>query len=143
MNGSDSIHGDIRGVETWIGSPHLTDLSKLLKENTNMLSTHDYVSGDQVSDEAKTYCEKVREAFKLVESVLLEHPANLSRDFSARCFALARTHLETACMYSIKGIVFDGKEVYGYGCTEGKKESCCKNEVQGSDQSDTEHSSTE
>lgn len=87
-----------------------------------MLSTHDYV-GD-ISDEQKAYCEKVREAFKLVEAVILEHPSNMDRDFSARCLALARTKLEEACMYTIKATVFHGKEVVGYGCCKQDKPAC-------------------
>lgn len=81
------------------------------KQKEPMISTHDYVS--DITDEQKAACEKVREACKLVEQVILERFTK-DRGFHNRCYAEARTHLEAACMYAIKGIVFEGKEVIGY-----------------------------
>lgn len=78
-----------------------------------MISTHDYVGNP--TDEQKAFCEKIREAFKAVESVIPDYTEVVDRTFSRRCFLLARTHLEIAAMYSIKGVVFEGKEVKGYG----------------------------
>lgn len=98
-----------RPISPWA----VIDLLNEMEKEKTMISTHDYV-GD-ITDEQKAYCEKLREAFKLVESVIMEHPANKERNFSSRCFAMARTHCEQASMYAIKGTVFDGKEVYGYG----------------------------
>lgn len=79
----------------------------------NMISTHDYVS--DISDAQKQYCDDLREGFRALEQLILSHPAAADRNFTARCLATARTHLEIACMYALKGTVFEGKEVIGYG----------------------------
>jgi len=74
-----------------------------------MISTHDYVS--DITDEQKYSCEIARNLFKEVEKLIKALPCHGKRSFSDRCTAIAETHLEIACMYTIKAIAFDGKEV--------------------------------
>jgi hypothetical protein len=74
-----------------------------------MISTHDYIT--DVTPEQAKLCELTRTKFKEIETLFRDFPFSGDRTFSDRCLNKAKTDLETACMFAIKGIVFAGKDV--------------------------------
>lgn len=87
-------------------------LIAIMKEKDTMsekMSTHDYIG--KLTPEMQDTCDATREYFRIIENFILALPGIGSRSFSDRCYSLARTKLEEACMFAIKGIVFEGKEV--------------------------------
>jgi len=74
------------------------------------ISTHDYVG--PLSDLGQTECNEARAMFKKLESFVIEcAESETNTAFQKRCFAIVRTKLEEACMFLIKGIAFEGKDV--------------------------------
>lgn len=83
-------------------------------EEIKTYTTFDYVS-NFTPDQCAT-AEAIREKFKELNAMIYNFPFAGSKSFSDRCLSIAHTRLEEACMWAIKAMCFDGKEVAV--CTE-------------------------
>jgi len=72
-------------------------------------TTFDYIGG--FNDEQAAQAEAIRAKCKELNALLTSFPYSGTRSFSDRCLSIAHTRLEEVCMWAIKSICFDGKEV--------------------------------
>lgn len=77
---------------------------------TDKISAHEYIGGNY-SDNQHANFDHIRMKCKELEQLLLSLPAAGSRTYSDRCISVAKTKLEECCMYAIKAVCFEGKEV--------------------------------
>ncbi len=74
-----------------------------------IFSTHEYIGS--MDEEQQKRCADLRGVFMELENIIRHQKERGLRTFSDRCLSIALSKLEEASMYTIKAVVFEGKNV--------------------------------